>query len=100
MSFKLPESIAESLLYRLGHDDSFRECFVQDPRDALASLGFEPAKNATIKHGIWNCLTVSELASKEAICGALDLLRIQLTKAATFNPISLGFSTRSGKVAA
>jgi putative modified peptide len=90
MSFQLPTAIADSLLDKLGHDDAFRACFAQDPRTALASLGFEPAVDARIDRGIWMCLAVDELASKENIVAAAGQLRRQLTAhTATFNPISL-----------
>jgi putative modified peptide len=90
MSFKLPEPIVDSLLAKLGHDDDFRAAFQADARTALASLGFAPAADAGIAQGIWACLTVEQLASKEAILASHDVLKRQLMVAkAVFNPISL-----------
>ena len=100
MPFLLPEPIAEALLSKLGSDDDFRELFVRDTRQALASLGFEPAADASIKQGIWNCMGVAELASKEAIQNGLAVLQTQLKTCATFNPISLGFRPDTIKNAA
>jgi putative modified peptide len=89
MSFKLPEPIVDALLEKLGHDDAFRTRFTADPRGALIALGFEPAADATIHQGIWNCLTVSELASKEAICAGHGELREQLSRRGVFYAFSL-----------
>lgn len=90
MSFQLPESIVDSLLDKLGHDDAFRTQFSADPRQALAGLGFAPAADDAIQQGIWMCLTVSELASKEAIQASCEALRHQLTiRKAVFSPIHL-----------
>jgi putative modified peptide len=90
MSFKLPEDIVDSLLHKLGSDDTFRERFVASPRQTLAGLGFAPAADDSIQHGIWMCLSVTELASKEAILASNGALRRQLTaERATFDPHSL-----------
>jgi putative modified peptide len=100
MTQKLPDSIAEGLLDRLSHDDVFRELFVESPRDALAALGFEPARDATIKHGIWNCLFVNQLASKEEFRTGLNQLRAQFKSVCSYNPIALGFRAGCNKAAA
>jgi hypothetical protein len=72
-----------------------------NPREALARLGFQPAADDSIPTGIWNCMSVSKLASKDAIRAGLYSLRAQLTaRQATFNPISLGIRVASEKVAA
>jgi putative modified peptide len=90
MSFQLPESIADALLEKLGHDDAFRSRFAGNARDALGSLGFIPASDASIQQGIWDCLTVTELASKEAIRASHALLRQQLVaQRASHSPIHL-----------
>ena len=67
MSFRLPEAIVDTLLDKLGHDDAYRTRFEADTRAALAELGFGPAADDTIKEGIWACMSVERLASKEAI---------------------------------
>jgi putative modified peptide len=90
MSFNLPEAVVDSLLHKLGSDDAFREQFIANPRHALAGLGFAPAADDSIQQGIWMCLSVTELASKEAILASNGALRRQLTaERATFNPHSL-----------
>src|SRR5687767_5758497 len=89
MSFKLPQPIVDSLLDRLGNDDGFRANFAADPRTALASLGFADAADASIQRGIWNCMEVNQLASKDAIRAGHDELRAQLTKPAVFFPFAL-----------
>jgi putative modified peptide len=89
MSFQLPPTVVDSLLDRLGNDDAFRDQFRADPRSALASLGFEPAADASVKQGIWACLAVTELASKQAITASRELLRQQLTRAGVFYAFAL-----------
>jgi putative modified peptide len=101
MSFHLPEPIVDSLLAKLGHDDDFRAAFQADARAALASLGFAPAADAGIREGIWVCLSVSELASKEAIRASHDALRRQLGAArASYNPIGLTVAVKHDRAAA
>ena len=90
MSFSLPESIALDLLHKLGHDDAFRERFVSDTRGALADLGFMPAEDERISAGIWKCLSVDVLASKEAVRASHAALFRQITaQRASAVPISL-----------
>jgi putative modified peptide len=90
MSYRLPGGIAETLLQKLATDDAFRDEFRTDSRQALASLGFEPARDPSIKEGIWNCLRVQELASKEVIRASHALMfRSMVTQNAGHNPISL-----------
>ena len=79
MSFRLPDTIVDKLLDRLATDDDFRLRFTEDTRDALASLGFAPALDRTVERGIWFCLQVQSLASKEAIRSGRDALRLRLT---------------------
>jgi putative modified peptide len=90
MSFHLPEPIVNRLLAKLGHDDEFRAIFTADARAALASLGFAPAADPSITEGVWTCITVTELASKEAVRAGHDALKRQLGAArASYNPIGL-----------
>jgi putative modified peptide len=91
MSFNLPEAIVDSLLQKLGSDDDFRSLFVIDARSALASLGFAPAADSSVAQGIWTCVSVSQLASKEVIKAGHDSLRRQLlAQTASYNPIQVG----------
>ena len=91
MSFKLSEETVNALLDKLSSDDDFRAKFQSDPRAALASLGHKPALSAGADaKGAWTCMSVKELASKDAIRKSRDALRTQLTSDnAAFNPISL-----------
>jgi putative modified peptide len=94
MSFQLPEAIADALLAKLGHDDDFRDHFIRDARSALASLGFGPAADGAVGQGIWLCLRVDQLASKESIRSAHGSLRRQLTaEKASYNPITLSVTS-------
>jgi putative modified peptide len=100
MSFQLPEPLVDALLDKLGNDDAFRSLFAADARAALASLGFAPAGDASIERGIWNCLTVTELAGKDAIRATHALLRQQLVaQRAAQMPISLQVATPGRKAA-
>ena len=95
MSFHMPETIAVSLLERLGHDDAFRDAFAADPRAALADLGFAPAADPTIKAGLWRCLGVESLASKETIRASHVTILAQLTaERAAHSPIALEGAVR------
>jgi putative modified peptide len=90
MSFRLPGAIAETLLQKLATDDAFRDEFCADSRQALASLGFAPAQDPAIREGIWNCLRVKELASKEAIRAShAYMFNRMVTQNAAQMPISL-----------
>ena len=90
MSFSLPESIALDLLHKLGHDDAFRDRFVADARAALAQLGFTAAEDSQVQSGIWKCMSVDVLASKEVIRASHAALFRQFTSArAAAHPISL-----------
>jgi putative modified peptide len=100
MSFTLPDPIALDLLHKLGNDDGFREVFAADPRAALASLGFGPAADPSVETGIWKCLSVSILASKEAIRASHgDLFRQITTSMAAQTPIHLEVVSPSRRVA-
>lgn len=99
MSFSLPESIALDLLHKLGHDDAFRDRFTADSRSALAELAFVPAEAPQVQSGIWNCMSVDVLASKEAVRASHAALLRQFTSArAAAHPISL--EVRTAPVAA
>jgi putative modified peptide len=89
MSHRLPETVADALIDKLGHDDSFRDLFCTDPRGALASLGFGPASDPGVTQGIWACMKVDQLASKEAILAGREQLRVQLSQRALFTPFNL-----------
>jgi putative modified peptide len=89
MSFQLPETILDTLLDKLGTDDAFRSLFAADPRSALAGLGFEAAADTSIQRGIWNCMEVNQLATKEAIRAGHDELRDQLRRTAVFFPFNI-----------
>lgn len=98
MSFSLPESIALDLLHKLGHDDAFRDRFVSDTRGALADLGFAPAADERVSAGIWKCLSVNTLASKDSVRAAHATLFRQFTaERAGHSPVSLEVNPTSVK---
>jgi len=99
-SFKLPAPLIDRLLDRLGHDDAFRDLFVADTRAALASIGFEPAADPSVTQGLWFCLAVDHLASKETIQASRRALRNQLEPDGVFFAFGLGTREASGKLAA
>jgi putative modified peptide len=100
MSFNLPEPIVDALLRKLGTDDEFRALFANDARGALASLGYSPAADLSISEGIWTCVTVTHLASKEVIKASHDALRAQLlARTASLHPITLQITLAARKVA-
>lgn len=89
MSFQLPDFVVDSLLDKLGNDDAFRSRFASDPRGALAGLGFAAAADTSIERGVWNCMAVTQLASKEAIRAGHAALRKQLLLKGVFTPFHL-----------
>lgn len=90
MSNTLSDETAAKLLDKLASDDDFRALFQKDPRQALAQVGHAPAADASVTDGIWNCMTVSKLADKQAIAASRDTLRKQLSTAqAGAQPITL-----------
>ena len=89
MSFQLPEAVVDTLLDKLGSDDAFRAQFVSDTRGALASIGFEAAADASVSQGIWACMSVTDLASKEVIRASRVELSRQLSKKGVFSPFHL-----------
>ena len=96
MSFQLPDAIVDTLLDKLGNDDGFRAAFQADARGALASLGFAPAADLSVTRGIWTCVTVQQLASKEVIRAARVALTAQLKASCpVYNPIGLTMEVRS-----
>ena len=99
-AFKLPAPIIDRLLDRLGNDDDFRALFVADTRTALASIGFEPAADASVTTGLWFCLSVDLLASKETIRGSRTALRNQLEPDGVFFAFGLGIRHSMEKRAA
>jgi len=93
MSFRLPEPIVDALLDKLGNDDEFRALFATNARAALGTLGFAPALDDEIQRGIWNCMTVTELAGKDTIRSSHALIRQQLVaQRAAQMPITLQMS--------
>ena len=91
MPFSLSEQIADALLDKLADDDDFRTLFTARPREALAQLGHaEARKSKDDDAGIWTCMKVTRLASKQAFKASRDQLRQQLlTQTATYNPFNL-----------
>lgn len=89
----LPADIAEKLLVRLSEDDAFRDTFRRDPRQALAQLGYEPARQeievtaeiAKDVDGPWTCLHGDGLPSKEEIQRMREKLQQELTAAMNQN---------------
>ena len=98
MPFSLPESTALDLLHKLGNDDHFRARFAADARAALVELGFAPAADAAITAGIWKCLSVDTLASKETVRASHAALFRQVTaERAAHSPIMLEMNPAAGK---
>ncbi|TNJ32756.1 NHLP-related RiPP peptide [Arenimonas terrae] len=98
MSFSLPEPIALDLLHKLGNDDAFRDRFAADARAALAELGFAAAADAGVTAGIWKCLSVDTLASKESVRSSHAALFRQITaERAGHSPITLEINPAAGK---
>lgn len=95
MSFKLSEETVDALLDKLSSDDDFREKFQKNPRKALAAVGHDSAGDDRVTEGAWMCMSVKQLASKEAIKASRDNLRKQLLSAqAAQMPIHMEASTR------
>lgn len=90
MPFKLSEDTVDTLLDKLASDDGFRDAFQKSPRSALASIGHKAAADPKETEGAWMCMSVSQLASKEAIKASHSALREQLLASkAGYSPISL-----------
>jgi putative modified peptide len=91
MPFKLSDTVVDTLLDKLSNDDAFRAQFQINPRAALAMVGHRAAAEARDEDaGIWRCLGVTQLASKEAIRASREVLRRQLTASqAAHNPVNL-----------
>ncbi|HET6603996.1 MAG TPA: NHLP-related RiPP peptide [Xanthomonadaceae bacterium] len=82
MADRLDPKVVDALLDRLSSDDDFRERFQADPAAALAEVGagdFEAA----------SCLSVTRLASKEALRAARGALTAQLGSAMSQQPHKL-----------
>jgi putative modified peptide len=91
VNFQLSDEIAERLLGRLSNDDEFRALFEADPRQALCEVGFAPAADRTVVEGLWICLAVKKLASKETLRKSHEQIkRHLLDKEGPYNPIGLG----------
>ena len=79
----LPANVVASLLDKLGSDDKFRDLFQKNPAAALKQVGAaEPEACAA-------CMTVTKLASKDAIKASSKALTAQLTKTLMLQPITL-----------
>jgi putative modified peptide len=90
MAFKASAETIDALLDKLGSDDKFRELFQSNPRAALAAVGHAEARDGGPSEGLWRCVAVKELASKEQIQASRDKLRSQLLSAqASYHPITL-----------
>ncbi|MFY2762682.1 NHLP-related RiPP peptide [Arenimonas sp. MALMAid1274] len=95
MPFQLSEDTTDKLLDKLSSDDKFRDLFQKDPRQALATVGHKEAADKSVEEGPWMCMTVGELASKEAIKASRDVLRTQLASSkVAYQPIALEASKR------
>ncbi|WP_127166996.1 NHLP-related RiPP peptide [Xanthomonas euvesicatoria] len=76
-------SIADRLLELLSNDDDFRDCFQDNPAQALAQLG---VAGANANDGVpsagepYYCMTTTQLASKEDIALARAELQSYLTE--------------------
>ncbi|WP_295914909.1 NHLP-related RiPP peptide [uncultured Xanthomonas sp.] len=73
---------AQQLLTLLSTDDDFRALFAQDPGAALRSLGLSEQRAAAALEEP-TCLCTSDLATKEEIQEALELLLAYLTAEGT-----------------
>lgn len=90
MSNTLSDETAAKLLDKLATDDDFRDLFQKNPRQALADVGHAPAADASVKEGLWTCLSVSKLADKKDIAASRDTMRQHLATAqASAQPITL-----------
>ena len=90
MSNTLSDETAAKLLDKPASDDSFRELFQKNPRQALADVGHAPAADKSVKEGLWSCLAVSKLADKKDIAASRDTMRQNLASAqASATPITL-----------
>lgn len=83
----LPAAVADALLDRLSTDEAFRATFRRSPKEALAELGYAPARGASLKtaagEDAWACLHGEGLPSAEALVATRDALRAQLTSGMT-----------------
>ena len=68
----MPVAVVDRLLDSLATDDLFRAQFVQDPRAALARLGYEASADETM------CMHTAKLADKETILATRDEMRALL----------------------
>lgn len=101
MSLEKDEKGIDTLLGKLGTDDSFRKSFSLNPRAALASLGLAalaagslmPVAGAHAAQPGHDAEGHQPLASKEAFLKARDALRNG--QKTPFEPVSLDFNGRS-----
>lgn len=81
MADKFSKEVADKLLDKLSSDDSFRDLFQKNPREALRQVGHEtPTQDQdVIGSDPVMCCQVQGLASKETIRASRDKLRTALT---------------------
>jgi putative modified peptide len=79
----MPANVVATLLDKLGSDDAFRDLFTKNPAAALKQVGApEPEACAA-------CMTVTNLASKDAIKASRQALTSQLTATLGQTPVTL-----------
>jgi len=98
-----PTAVAVQLLDLLSNDDRFRSVFHNNPVQALAELGYEPAmrvyandQTAPQPGQFFGCMATRELASKEEMAASRDALMLQLTG---FGNHTVIFSFEPGRIA-
>jgi putative modified peptide len=79
----LPRNVVATLLDKLGSDDTFRDLFQKNPAAALKQIGVQEPEAFAI------CMTVTKLASKDAIKASSHALTTQLTGTLGQQPITL-----------
>ncbi|MGW1768416.1 NHLP-related RiPP peptide [Streptomyces sp. NPDC002073] len=75
---RIPPKVVDRLLDLLATDDAFRELFQQNRHAALVQAGYELSEEQLRAGSPFWCLTVDQLADKEAIAAARDQLRSYL----------------------
>lgn len=73
----LSAAATDRLLHLLSTDDSFRERFQADPRQAMEAVGFD---EETLLAFPYDCFMGVELASKPVIAGAREEIRAMLLR--------------------
>ncbi|MFI6642542.1 NHLP-related RiPP peptide [Streptomyces sp. NPDC050504] len=87
---RLPADVVDRLLDLLSTDDRFRRLFTQNRHEALVQAGCALTAEQLRAATPLRCLTVDQLAGKEAIAGAREELRAHLLADAAYsNPHAL-----------